>query len=154
MPFYEIIYEPGTKSVAFYEDDEEAKRALSEHHKRAVSGIPATPQSTSRMDLGEGEVPTVGTWPAERIKKVLVYDKHPGDYAEDQIVSVDELQTVIQEKIEESSLEGMVHVPTVAAAVRDTSSAIVPDTGVHDSQFRMQENGTLDLSFLTEVEGQ
>lgn len=153
MQYYEIIYEPGTKSVACYEDDAEAESAIKAHHERALSGVPGTPQSTPRADLNPGEVGQIGTWAAERIKRVYVYEQHPADYAGDQLVSKDEVQKAFESAVEASSLQDAVHVPTVAAALRETSSAVVFNPGPHDSQFKMDAVRELDLGFLKEVEG-
>ncbi len=52
MPWYEIVYETGNHSVAFYGSDDEANVALNAHQERARSGETATPQSTERTDIG------------------------------------------------------------------------------------------------------
>jgi len=148
LPYYEIIYEPGTISVAQYESDEEALSALKAHNERAKTGMPATPQSTARTDLAPGDVATVGTWPAERIKRVLVYDQHPGDYAIGDLVDAEALKASVTEAIDASGMQGSVHAPTVALAVVDAANPLKDRESVHDSQYKMQEGRELDLSSL------
>jgi len=151
MPFVEIIYETGNKSVAYYETDEEMQSALSEHHRRAINGEPGTSQSALRNDLNPGET-RIGSWVAERIKDVLIYDQHPADYGEDQLMDVADVKKVFNDTIKESEMQGVVHVQTVAAAIRDMSNSMVPEPKAHESQFKMEETAKADLSFLKAVE--
>lgn len=74
MPWYELVYETGNHSVAYYEDDEEMLSAVSAHHARAVAGERGNSLGTSN----ETGAPIPGL-PAERIKVVYQYKKHPGD---------------------------------------------------------------------------
>src|SRR6266566_8494531 len=109
MPFAEIVYETGNKSVAFYDTNEEMKSALTEHHRRAVGGEPATPHSVLRQDLPASET-RIGSWVAERIKKVFLYEEHPATFGESQLVDVDTLNAVVDEAIKASEMNGVVHV--------------------------------------------
>lgn len=63
MPFYELIFETGSHSVAQYADDEEALGAVAEQHRRAKAGDVGGPSGHA----------------AERIARVLKYDEHPAD---------------------------------------------------------------------------
>jgi hypothetical protein len=150
LPFYEIIYETGNKSLASYDSDEEAEKALTEHHRRAMTGEPATPLSTARPDVPGGPITT---WVAERIKKVLVYDTHPGDYLGDQVVQADDVRAAFEKAVADKSMQGMVHLPTVLADVRDMTNAVHVQTPENrqDSQFKQKEDRELDLAFLEAV---
>jgi hypothetical protein len=148
MPFYEIIFEPGTKSVAFYDSDEEALDALGAHHAKALAGQSATPQSMTRTDLAPGEFRNPGNWVAERIKRVLVYDDHPATHMENQIMPADELKKELGAVIDEISLGGEVSVMELAARVRALSDPMVDNAGAQESQFKATEVRELDLSGL------
>jgi hypothetical protein len=129
MPFYEIIYEPGTKSVAYYEDDEEALSALNAIHAKAVKGEPGSPESSPHPS---GEVsPFAGTWAAERPVKCFVYDGHPGDY---------------EEEIDTSALTG--NPQEMISQIRNAASPLVENPGAQESQFKAAPTKELDLSNL------
>lgn len=134
MPFYEIVYEPGTKSVAFYEDDEEATNALTAHHSKALSGEPATPQSETRSDLG-ATLGAVGTWAAERVSRVYVYPEHPASF---------------EPPIDTSSLEGK-SPQEMITSIRDQANPVEPNSSAHESQYKMEAERELDLGFLNEA---
>lgn len=146
MPFYEIVYEPGTKSVAFYEDDEEAMSALSAHYARATSGEPATPSESGTHP--SPDAPTgIGTWAAERPVKVFVYNEHPADFG----VTVDDAQAraLLDEALTATeSAEGQVDVAQLAANVRNLGSPLAENPGPQDSQYKAPEERELDLSSL------
>lgn len=145
MPYYEIIYETGTKSIGFYADDAEAQKAIGEHNRRALAGEPGTPAASSpKPETGL----TATSWPAERVKQVLIYNEHPGNYRQDAIVSTDELKSSVNEAIDKSAMEGLVHVPTVISAMRDFTSAVDNEAGIHDSMYKAPNDGELDLAFL------
>jgi hypothetical protein len=148
MPFYEIIYEPGTKSVAQYADDDEALTALSAHHERAVNGQSATPMSTPRNDLAPGEFRNMGNWVAERVKKVLVYDEHPSSYMESQLLSTAEARKEVDSILKDIAVGDQVSMAELVSRVRAISDPVVPDPKVHESQFKMKEARELDLSSL------
>lgn len=124
--FVEIIYETGAKSVAFYESDEEMMEGLEAHHTRAKNGEAGRDGDNAH--------------PAERIKEVQVYNKHPQDLNEDQTMSADVMAKEVQEAIKRLSQAGSVSITEVAAAVRDLSSPVVPLEGSkpHDSMFKMK----------------
>lgn len=151
MPFVEIIYETGNSSIAFYETDGEMQEALAEHHRRAVNGEPGTGHSVLRSDLPSNET-RIGSWVAERIKKVLAYDEHPATYGEDQLATADDVKAAVDAAIDEHGMNGLVGVHAVAAAVRDMSSPLVKDPGVHETRYKAQETSEVDLKFLKAVE--
>ena len=130
--FYEIIYETGNHSIAMYESDDEAIRAISEHHRRAKNGEKA--QATNEQ-MG----------PAERIVKVLKYDEHPADYSASGAVDSQDVTAAVEKAIADKGHGGLVSVMEVAAAVRDVSSPTV-DSAPHDSNYKMKEVGNLDRS--------
>jgi hypothetical protein len=132
LKYYEIIYETGNHSIAAYEDDEEAKNAVSAHHNRAKSGQSA---QASNPEMG----------PAERIVKVLKYDEHPATLNEGQVATAEEVVNTVQEAIREDAVGELVSVQTIAAAVRDMSNPTV-DSDPHESNYKMQEVGELDWS--------
>ena len=126
MPYYEIIYEPGTKSVAFYEDDTEAQSALQAHKERALSGQPATPESSTHPD---SDAPAaVGTWAAERPIKVYVYETHPADFEPE--VDTSALTGSGTEQLEQ---------------LRQQISPLAENPGVQDSQYKMPSERELAL---------
>jgi hypothetical protein len=129
MPFYEIVYEPGTKSVAYYEDDNEANSALNAHLEKAISGQPATPQSDTHPSADAPQA--VGTWAAERPVKVYVYDTHPADF-------VPEVDT--------SQLSGTG--PEMVEQLRQAISPLAENPGVQDSQYKQEADRELDISNL------
>jgi hypothetical protein len=126
VPYYEVIYEPGTKSVAFYENDEEALSALNAHKERALSGQPATPESSTHPSPDAPAA--VGSWAAERPIKVFVYDTHPAEYEAD---------------IDTSSLSGSPQ--EMITQIRELASANASDPGPQDSQYKMEPSRELDL---------
>lgn len=132
MPkFYEIIFETGNYSIAMYDDDDEAIRAISEHHKRAKSGEPA--------QLGS---PEQGS--AERIVKVLKYDQHPADYKMDGTATPEEITAAVNKAIDEKSLGGIVSVEEVALAVKEVSDSVEKGTAPHESNYKMKEIAALE----------
>lgn len=143
MPFYEIITEPGNRSVMFAEDDEEALRGLQNQHERALKGEPGRGKSTPRNDLGDN-APQVMDYPAERIKKVLVYDRHPVDLNEEMTMSAEVLKKEVDDLLKG---EKVVNVMEFAAKIRDLTNPVfnLEDIGRHDSQFKMKESRELSL---------
>jgi len=151
MIYAEIVFETGNKSVACYENEAEMEYALAEHHRRAINGEPGSPSMNLRSDIEPGEA-RIGTWVAERVKKVFLYDEHPADFGQDQLVDAEELKTTVEEAIAESEMNGVVHVHTVAAKVRDMSSPLVTEPPIHGSQYKAPETKMANLSFLKKVE--
>jgi hypothetical protein len=126
MPYYEVIYEPGTKAVAFYESDEEAQSALAAHKERALSGQPATPQSDTHPSP---DAPVaVGTWAAERPIKVYVYETHPADFEPE--VDMSTLTGTNTEKLEQ---------------LRSAINPLAENPGVQDSQYKQEADRELAL---------
>lgn len=146
MPFYEVVYETGNRSVMSADSDEEAIQALQNHHERALKGEPGRGTSTARMDLGE-DAPQVFDYPAERIARVFVYEKHPVEYNEEMTMSADVLKKEVSEALKGKTV---INVMGVAAQVRDLANPVYfeEEIGRHDSQFKMKEDKELDLPFL------
>jgi len=124
--FYETIFENGLHTVASYDNDEEALRAIKEHHRRAVSGETGGPAGH----------------PAERIKRVLVYERHPDDYGQTGTVNVNHLNEAVAVFMEEKALGGLVSVNEAAAMIRDLSDPVV-DSSPHESNYLMTESREL-----------
>lgn len=134
MKHAEVIFEPGSKSVVSYENEDELKSFLSEHHNRAVTGEVGGPTGH----------------PAERVTKVLLYDQHPGNYGLDNKVDAESVNKLVAGMTQDGRLDSY----QLAAALRDEASAVYPvDQGRHASQFKMPETGEFDLSFLDAPEG-
>lgn len=123
--FYEIIYETGRNSIANYNDDDEARAAVGEHHRRAIHGELA---QMSNEQMG----------PAERVVKVLKYNEHPADYGASQAVSIDEVRAAVDEALDKHAVGDMVSVPEVAASIRDITRPTV-ESGPHESNYKMSE---------------
>lgn len=140
--YYEIIYENGEHSVAFYDSDEEAKSAIKAHVERAMSGVPATPASTPRTDVTD-YIPNA-TWAAQRVVKVLKYDEHPQDYG----VKASNLTKEVASKTLEGCIKevadtnGVVNVQELAAALLETTAPRV-NSGPHESNYKAEEVGVL-----------
>jgi len=134
VPFYEIMYETGRSSVAFYEDDAEAESAVKAHHERAVQGLSGGP---------------VGA-PAERIAKVRQYEKHPNDLNPEQTMGADVLNKELSSLVKAMSDEnGVVDVGRLAVEVRALSHPMVTSKEhSFDSNFLMKPTKELNLTFL------
>lgn len=129
MPFYETIFETGTKTVAEYANDDEAANALSVQHGRAKAGLPGGPTGH----------------PAERVKRVLVYEDHPGSYGENYMVSTDVAESILRDALKSvKNSSGVVSLPAVTQAILLSQEAIVNDTEPHDSVYKMEESRELD----------
>lgn len=135
MPFYEIVYETGRVSVAYYEDEDEAKSAISAHHQRALDGQPGGP---------------IGA-PAERIAAVYAYDKHPNEYNAEQTMSGDvatkEVTSLVKALADDN---GVVAIDRLAMEVRNLTHPMNPTAKGFESQFKMKESSKLTLGFLPE----
>lgn len=134
MPFYEISYEPGTTSVAFYEDDAEMERAVGEQDRRARAGEPGGP---------------IGA-PAERVAAVRVYDKHPNEFNPTDSMSADVVKKELTAMIDSASKQndGVIPLGELAVAVRGLSHPMQEKSDPHDSIFKMKEDREADLAFL------
>jgi hypothetical protein len=131
MPYYEVIFETGEHSIAFYEDDNEAASALAAHHSRALKG--ELFQTRSPQDTPAG--------PATRIKRVFKYDEHPVEYTASGLVSVDEAKAAI----DRVAVGDQVSVWESSAAIRELVNAEV-NTAPHESNYKAPESGELDSS--------
>ena len=147
VPFYEIVYEPGSHALVEYTDDVEAKTALQAHNAKAVSGTPATPSSIPRSDLTTTEVPGPTSWPAERIAKVYKFDSHPATFKTGNQVQASELTEMINAMRDE---DGLINANEAAAAVRASTSPHVNPETPHDSLYAM-EHTELDWDTATEA---
>jgi len=137
VPFYEVTYETGRMSVAQYENDDEAKSALGEHHRRAVGGESGGP-------IGQ---------PAERVAAVRVYDRHPDEFNVEQTMTGDvakkELERLVSEGVDEN---GVINTAQLAIRVQDLSHPMVDSRkSTFDSMYKMQEKKSLDTKFLEAV---
>jgi len=125
MVFAEIIYETGAHSIACYDSDEELLSAVSEHHKRAAEGGKASDGSQNA---------------AERIVKVLKYDRHPADETS---VSSEVALEEVKAAVEANSADGAVDVNALAAAVRELATPVVT-SDPHESNYKLEEVEELD----------
>src|ERR1043166_2024425 len=116
MPYAEIIFETGSESVLSFSYFNELKQFVQNHHTRAMHAEPGGTAGPRH--------------PAERVKKVLVYDNHPGE--SDGIVSASDVTAL---------LEGKDEIPygELSAALRDAASPVhTVDQGRHASQYKTQ----------------
>jgi len=134
LPFYEVTFETGRSSVAYYEDDAEALSANGEQDRRARSGEPGGP-------LGA---------PAERVAKIRVYDVHPNEFNVEQTMSADvvakELVGLVKENKDSNDV---VFLPILALQVQALSHPMVTGAKASsfDSNFKMPETKELELAF-------
>src|SRR5437016_4814092 len=128
MPYAEVIYEPGSKSVVSYDNEDELKGFLMEHHNRAKQGEPGGPAGN----------------PAERVTKVILYENHPADFGVGGKVNAETLNNLLSGMAKDGQVDGH----QLVEAVRDEMSPVYPiDQGRHESMYKM--DGTLmDISFL------
>lgn len=123
MPFYETIFEDGSNSVAFYDTDEIALRALREHQRRAENGEHGRP-------VAPGENPSL-VHRASRIRGVEVYDSHPGDRGEfEHEVTLEEFQAAVERALQrgQAASEGKgdtVKVTEAAAALLESTDPLI-----------------------------
>lgn len=135
MPYCEIIYETGRSSVAYYETDDEAKQAIKAHHERALKGESGGPTGA----------------PAERIKRVLVYPKHPNDYNTDQTMTADVATEEVAALIKAVSDDnGIVHVGALSQHVQALSHPMVASKETaFDSNFKMKQDREMKVEGVT-----
>lgn len=133
--YYEVIYETGEMAVCNYEDDAVALRALGEQQRRAVAGLEAGPQGG----------------PANRVARVFKYDTHPASLNEDGGLSADVLLSSLKDLVKEyTDKNGVVNVMMFAQAVPLlVHPGQTGELSPHDSKFKMQDNGELDLKELS-----
>ena len=135
MPYYEIMYETGASSVACYEDDAEAERAIGEHNHRAITGEPGGP-------IGQ---------PAERVAAVYVRDEHPDNYNTEGTMSADVAKSEIDSLIKAggASNKGVIPLDQLAVEVRNLAHPmVVGKENSFDSNYKMKSDRSLDLKFL------
>lgn len=161
--FAEVIYETGALSIVSYESLDELQNGLAEHHRRAVNGEPGASQDqVERTDLNPGDfdrIPSLDTMksrPAERVKRVFLYDQHPADFApvgNEGEVEVD--GKVLSELVKGmTNKDGFVNMQQLIEALRDEASPVYPvKQGKFESFYKQPETSELDLGFLKEVEG-
>lgn len=156
--FAEVIFEPGSKSIMSYESEDELKGFVTEHHRRAVNGLPGAPQDqTARPDLDASDfavMPSLDRMkerPAERVSRVLLYDKHPVDLYSSRVST----STIGQLVTGMADSEGTVDHEQLTRALRDEASPVYPnDQGRHESLFKAESTGELDLAFLDNSGGE
>lgn len=152
MKYAEVIFEPGSKSVLSYEKESELKDFVQNHHARAVNGEPGASQDqTERNDIDPSDFnvfPSVDRMkerPAERIVRVLFYDKHPADL-HDSRVPISNIGQLVEGMAND---EGTIDHEQLIRALRDEASPVYPlDQGRHESLYKAEATGELDLSFL------
>lgn len=127
-----MIYETGAHSVACYDTDDEALSATGAHNDRAKNG--------GRSLESEPTSP-----PAERVKRILKYDRHPADYGMDQTVSTEVFHSELDPIIVASTNGGVVDLNAMRAAIRELSSPLKEKEDAHDSNFKMPEDSELEL---------
>jgi len=124
VPFYETIFEDGSNSVAFYDTDEIALRALKEHQRRAENGEHGRP-------VAPGENPSL-VHRASRIRGVEVYDSHPGDRGEyEHEITLAEFDAAVKRARERglAAAEGkgdVVKVNEAASALLEATDPLIP----------------------------
>jgi len=132
--YYEVIFETGTHSVMSGESDEEVVAALQNHQARAEAGELGGPAGQ----------------PAERIKEVLVYDKHPADYKSDDTLSADVALEEVKALIEQlKDAKGVVNVAQLSSAIRTINDPLDSDAMALsrlNSMYKMKETGKLDIT--------
>lgn len=127
MPFYEITYEDGSSGVAYYEDDAEAARALTEAHRRATQGEPANADTRQ---------------PASRVRGVFVYEEHPNEFNAEQVTTATEARKAMEGAFTKD--KESVHV--LAAAIRDISNPYKVTPNAFETRFKMKEDRALKPS--------
>ena len=125
--FYELIFENGDNCVMSVEDQAEALEAIRVQHKRAMNG--------ERALASDPNSP-----PASRIKRVLVYNKHPNEFKADQIVDTKE----VEEAVKAMNDEGKTSIPMLVSTLRSLTDPLSSNPAPHDTHFLMREAKELD----------
>lgn len=129
MPYYEIIFETGEVAVACYEDDDEALAAAKAQHDRAVAGGVAGPAGGS----------------ATRVKRILRYEDHPGDYRASGQLDATELKKEVNALVKAmTDPAGEISVMKFAEEVKSIVHPMVAAEGPHDSRFKAKEAAELE----------
>lgn len=135
-----------------YENEADLKAFVAEHHRRAVNGEPgATQDQVMRADLDPSDfavMPSIDRMkerPAERISRVLLYDNHPAELHETR-VPVENVRKLVEGMAGDTD---SVDHEQLIRALRDEASPVYPnDQGRHESIYKAESTGELDLSFL------
>lgn len=133
--YAEVIFETGSHSVMSYESEDELKNALQVQHERAVNGMTGGPTGH----------------PAERVKEVLLYDRHPADYNPNASSSVEVMEKEVSTALAKKAEAGVVGIEEAAAHVRRLADPLDHDameSSRQNSMYRMKEKGKLSLAFL------
>lgn len=128
--YAEVIYETGAKSIVSFDDLDELKASLVEQQRRATSGEPGGPDGHN----------------AERVKRVLLYEDHPGDFIQSGMVDVSDAVDAVK-----SVAQGdQVSVWEVQSALRNQISPLVPrdQAGAHDSMYLAPQYDELAMDWL------
>lgn len=141
MPFYEIIYETGAHSLASYDTDAEAAAAADSHNSRAVTGQPSGSDYITYSEAGD-PIATKAP-PAERVVKVLKYEEHPAEYNIAQTLSKEDAVKEVKKAIDNLTVADQVSAPELAGAIRDLTTPLIPDSGPHESNYKMAEVGVV-----------
>ena len=130
--YYEVIYETGEVSVVSGDSDAAVLEGLKNHHDRAVAGLPAGPAGG----------------PASRIKRVLAYDDHPGDYRASGQVDAktvkEELGALVDAMTDPAK---QVNVLMLAEEIKSLVHPMNAVENAHDSRFKAKEVRELELDF-------
>lgn len=152
MPYAEVIFEPGASSVLYFESEDELKGFLLEHNNRAIAGQPGAPQDqVERADLDPSDfaiMPSLDRMksrPAERVSRVLIYENHPAELYNSR-VSADTVNSLVAGM---ASDDGTIDHEQLVRALRDEASPVYPlDQGQHESLYKTEASGEMDLAFL------
>lgn len=125
--FYEVIFENGDSSIMSVENETEALEAIKTQHERATKG--------ERSLASDPNSP-----PASRIKRVLVYDKHPNEYHPDNVVSTKDAS----EALKAHEADGSVDIYKVINSLRGLTDPMVNNPSPHDTKFHMKETRELN----------
>lgn len=126
MPFYELIYETGAHSIAFAESDAEVLVGVKAQHERALKGAVGGPSGHN----------------AERVKRVLKYDRHPADLNPGQVIAEADLLAAVEGFVSRSAIGGEVVVGELKAVLDGLVSPVV-DSEPHESNYAMAESAEL-----------
>lgn len=135
--FYELIFETGAKSVAYYDSDEEMLSAVKNHHTRATKGEDGYSGATQ---------PGERSFVAERVVEVQRYDEHPVDFQMSQMLDAKDVEKQLKAAVEAVSVGGQISIPELAAQVRNMSSPLVDGAGRHESMYKAEANKTFKAS--------
>jgi len=123
MPFYELIFETGDDSITEAESDEAVLVGVRNQHERAKRGEVGGPAGAR----------------AERVVRVLRYERHPADLPT--AVSGDEANARMTELFDANKDEnGVVDLTAVAGALEPRARV---ESGPHESNYAMQEESEL-----------